>query len=234
MNHSPPSLHYSITPLPQAVTRNGKPFFSGIALPPRLVGENNRENHWYTVVSPWYDLTRTFSITPRHHPRSTSASAPICPPSPSQYSKTPRLHPPELHHSMSPQPSALRPNQTKSNQQSGARSHPNKPMQRRSKTTKYNSIQPNTTKPKPREIIKFKQSGPDLGIGVPHSKRARSGRAGLDVGSGRTPSKGRSLAEQLGYKWLMATRRRCHQHLFNGEMSPFNYPDNRLGVIVTT
>jgi hypothetical protein len=24
-----------------AVTRNGKPFFSGIALPPRLVGQNN-------------------------------------------------------------------------------------------------------------------------------------------------------------------------------------------------
>jgi uncharacterized repeat protein (TIGR01451 family) len=43
-----------------AVTRNGKPFFAGTALPPRLVGQNNEENHLYTVVSPWYDLTRTF------------------------------------------------------------------------------------------------------------------------------------------------------------------------------
>ena len=45
-----------------AVTRNGKPFFAGTALPPRLVGQNNEENHLYTVVSPWYDLARTFSI----------------------------------------------------------------------------------------------------------------------------------------------------------------------------
>jgi poly(A) polymerase len=43
-----------------AVTRNGKPFFAGMALPPRLVGQNNEENHLYTVVSPWYDLPRTF------------------------------------------------------------------------------------------------------------------------------------------------------------------------------
>ena len=43
-----------------AVTRNGKPFFAGTALPPRLVGQNNEENHAYTVVSPWYDLARTF------------------------------------------------------------------------------------------------------------------------------------------------------------------------------
>ena len=43
-----------------AVTRNGKPFFAGTALPPRLVGRPNEENHLYTVVSPWYDLTRTF------------------------------------------------------------------------------------------------------------------------------------------------------------------------------
>jgi hypothetical protein len=42
-----------------AVTRNGKPFFAGMALPPRLVGQNNEENHLYTVVSPWYDLPRT-------------------------------------------------------------------------------------------------------------------------------------------------------------------------------
>ena len=36
-----PSLHYSITPLPRAVTRHGNPFSAGTALPPRLVGENN-------------------------------------------------------------------------------------------------------------------------------------------------------------------------------------------------
>ena len=36
------------------------PLFSGIALPPRLVGENKGENHAYTIVSPWYDLARTF------------------------------------------------------------------------------------------------------------------------------------------------------------------------------
>ena len=45
-----------------AVTRNGKPFIAGTALPPRLAGQNNEENHLYTVVSPWYDLARTFSI----------------------------------------------------------------------------------------------------------------------------------------------------------------------------
>jgi hypothetical protein len=27
-------------------------------LPPRLVGENKTENHAYTIVSPWYDLTQ--------------------------------------------------------------------------------------------------------------------------------------------------------------------------------
>ena len=43
-----------------AVTRNGKPFIAGTALPPRLAGQNNEENHPYTVVSPWYDLARTF------------------------------------------------------------------------------------------------------------------------------------------------------------------------------
>ena len=43
-----------------AVTRNGKSFFAGTALPPRLVGQNNEENHPYTVVSPWYNLARTF------------------------------------------------------------------------------------------------------------------------------------------------------------------------------
>jgi hypothetical protein len=42
-----------------AVTRNGKPFFAGTALPPRLVGQNNEENHAYTVVSPWYDARST-------------------------------------------------------------------------------------------------------------------------------------------------------------------------------
>jgi hypothetical protein len=42
------------------MTRNGKPFFAGIALPPRLVGRQNEENHLYTVVSAWYDLTPTF------------------------------------------------------------------------------------------------------------------------------------------------------------------------------
>jgi hypothetical protein len=43
-----------------AVTRNGKPFFAGTVLPPRLVGRPNEENHAYTVVSPCYDLARTF------------------------------------------------------------------------------------------------------------------------------------------------------------------------------
>jgi hypothetical protein len=33
---------------------------AGTARPPRLVGQNNEENHPYTVVSPWYDLARTF------------------------------------------------------------------------------------------------------------------------------------------------------------------------------
>jgi hypothetical protein len=33
---------------------------AGTALPPRLVGQPNEENHLYTVVSPWYDLARTF------------------------------------------------------------------------------------------------------------------------------------------------------------------------------
>ena len=63
-----PSPHHSITPLPQAVPRTCKPLFSAIALPPRLVGENKMENHWYTIVSPWYDLSqvpdRTVSPNP--------------------------------------------------------------------------------------------------------------------------------------------------------------------------
>ena len=42
-----------------AVTRYGKPFFAGTALPPRLVGQNNEENHPYTVVSPWDDARST-------------------------------------------------------------------------------------------------------------------------------------------------------------------------------
>jgi hypothetical protein len=62
-----PLLHNSISP---GLPPRGKPFYAGTALPPRLVGENKGENHWYTIVSPWYDLTRSFSITPRHHPRS--------------------------------------------------------------------------------------------------------------------------------------------------------------------
>jgi len=32
--------------------------------PPQLSGRPNEENHLYAVVSPWYDLSRTFSITP--------------------------------------------------------------------------------------------------------------------------------------------------------------------------
>jgi hypothetical protein len=43
-----------------ALTRNGNPFFAGTALPPRLAGQPNEENHAYTVVSPCYDLARTF------------------------------------------------------------------------------------------------------------------------------------------------------------------------------
>jgi hypothetical protein len=43
-----------------SVTRNGKPFFSGISLSPRLVGRPSEENHAYTVLSAWYDLTRIF------------------------------------------------------------------------------------------------------------------------------------------------------------------------------
>jgi hypothetical protein len=62
-----PSLHNSVSP---GLSPRGKPLFSGTALPPRLVGQNNQENHSYTVLPPWYNFTRTFSIRPRHHPRS--------------------------------------------------------------------------------------------------------------------------------------------------------------------
>jgi hypothetical protein len=97
----PPPLHNSISP---GLSHRGKPFFSGIALPPQLSGRPTEENHAYTVLSPWYDLTRNFSITPRHHPRSMCASAPISPPFPSQYSKTPVPHPPKPHHPTPPGP----------------------------------------------------------------------------------------------------------------------------------
>jgi hypothetical protein len=63
-NSNTPSLHVPSTPNRGPSSTAGKstvadsPLFSGIALPPRLVGENKGENHAYTIVSPWYDLTQ--------------------------------------------------------------------------------------------------------------------------------------------------------------------------------
>ena len=44
-------------PFAVSATRTGKPFFSGISRPPRLVGENRGENHTYSIVSGGYDLS---------------------------------------------------------------------------------------------------------------------------------------------------------------------------------
>jgi hypothetical protein len=54
-----PLMNFGDSP---AVTRNGKPFFSGIALPPQLSGRPTEENHAYTVLSPWYDLTQNHGM----------------------------------------------------------------------------------------------------------------------------------------------------------------------------
>jgi len=47
-------------PLPLACV----PAFARVAFPPQLSGRPTEENHAYTVLSPLYNLTRTFSITP--------------------------------------------------------------------------------------------------------------------------------------------------------------------------
>jgi hypothetical protein len=68
VNHPSPSLHYSITPFPQVCLPADSPLFSAIALPPRLVGENTRENHSYSIVSQWYDLSPVPDRSVSPHP----------------------------------------------------------------------------------------------------------------------------------------------------------------------
>jgi hypothetical protein len=51
-----PPLHHPISP---GLSPRGNPFSAGTALPPRLVAQNNQENHSYTVLSPPYNFTQT-------------------------------------------------------------------------------------------------------------------------------------------------------------------------------